>query len=267
MIKQRRILLLASLMCLLTAGSSFGDGVGGAGENLLPHVFTQNLGERLMLAQASAAAEEREGDAAPQEGGLDDPLEPMNRAFFEFNDRLYFWVLKPVARGYSVVLPEPARVGISNFFTNLTFPVRFVNCLLQAKIEGACNEFGGFLVNSIAGMGGFFDVAKEMGFKKYDEDLDQSLAKFGFGPGFYVNLPLLGPSTLRGTFSSVGDGFLDPIWYLDSSGARWAAESVNVVNRTSLSIGDYESLKKAALDPYVALRDAYYQNRLKKIKE
>jgi phospholipid-binding lipoprotein MlaA len=250
-------------MWLLTAGSSSGDG----GADLVPYAFTQEFGEKVILAQASAAAEEREDDAAPQEEMLPDPLEPINRAFFVFNDRLYFWVLKPVATGYNFVLPERVRVGISNVFKNLTFPVRFVNCLFQGKLEGASEELGSFLLNSIAGMGGFFDIAREAGVRKYDEDLDQSLATFGFGPGFYINWPLFGPSTLRGTFGSVGDGLLDPLWYLDSSGARWAARSVNVVNQTSLNIGDYESLKKAALDPYVALRDAYYQYKLKKIKE
>jgi phospholipid-binding lipoprotein MlaA len=224
-------------------------------------------GESILSAEAATEPEEDDDDFYLFEEGLADPLEPINRAFFVFNDRFYFWFLKPVATGYKTVVPEKARVGVSNFFTNLTFPVRFVNCLFQGKVEGAAEELGSFLLNSIGGMGGFFDIAGAAGVRKYDEDLDQSLAVFGFGPGFFIHWPFFGPSTLRGTFGSVGDGFLDPVNYLDSSGARFAFKSSDVVNRTSLRIGDYEALKRAALDPYVAMRDAFYQNRLKKIEE
>jgi phospholipid-binding lipoprotein MlaA len=232
----------------------------------MPYVFSQDFGGRAMFAQATAVEEEKGDQTLPQEEVLPDPLEPVNRAFFVFNDRLYFWVLKPVAKGYSFVVPETARVGISNFFRNLFFPIRFVNCLLQGKLEGASEELGSFLLNSIGGMAGFVDIAGAAGARKHDEDLGQSLAVFGFGPGFYINWPFLGPSTLRGTFGYAGDTFLSPLWYLDW-GPWTAVTSVDMVNRTSLNIGDYESLKKAALDPYEALKDAYYQNRLKMIGE
>lgn len=261
--KPSRILVLASVMWLLMLGSSLGDG----GAELGPYALNRDSGEKVIVAQGSATEEEGEDEDAYQTEALSDPLEPVNRAFFVFNDRLYFWVLKPVARGYNFVLPEKVRVGIRNVFKNLTFPVRFVNCLFQGKVEGASMELGCFFLNSIGGMGGIFDIAGEAGIRRYDEDLDQSLATYGMGPGFYINWPLLGPSTVRGTFGAVGDGLLDPVQYLDSSGARFAVKSVDLVNRTSLNLGDYESLKKAALDPYVALRDAYWQNRLKKIQE
>ncbi len=91
--------------------------------------------------------------------GISDPLEPINRMFFHFNDKLYFWLLKPVSSGYKVVVPKPARVSVKNFFSNLAFPIRFVNCLLQAKFKGAGYEWGRFLTNSIFGLAGFFDVA------------------------------------------------------------------------------------------------------------
>ena len=218
------------------------------------------------LKEASADEEEAEpiessGETVP------DPLEPLNRAFFEFNDKLYFWVLKPVATGYKTVVPEEARVCVRNFFNNLAFPVRFVNNLLQGKFFGALEETCGFLVNSTLGLGGFADIATAVDIKRHDEDLGQTLAVHGAGPAFYINWPFLGPSTLRDTIGTAGDMFLDPLTYL---GNYWYApgfRGLNVVNETSLKIGDYESLKKAALDPYVALRDAYYQNRLSKIKE
>ena len=218
------------------------------------------------LKEASAADEETEAVESSGET-VPDPLEPLNRAFFEFNDTLYFRVLKPVATGYKTVVPEEARVCIRNFFHNLSFPVRFVNNLLQGKFFGAFEETCGFLVNSTVGLGGFADIATAVELKRHDEDLGQTLAVYGSGPAFYINWPFFGPSTLRDTIGMAGDIFIDPLTYL---GDYWYApysRGLNVVNETSLRIGDYESLKKAALDPYVALRDAYYQNRLSKIRE
>jgi len=230
--------------------------------------------QRVELASVQVAslkeASTEDEDAEPVESSpetVPDPLEPINRAFFEFNDRLYFWVLKPVATGYKTVVPEEVRVCIRNFFTNLAFPVRFANNLFQGKFFGAIEETCGFLVNSTVGLGGLADIATAVDIKRHDEDLGQTLAVYGAGPAFYINWPFFGPSTLRDTIGVAGDLFLDPLTYL---GEYWYApgtRGLNIVNETSLRIGDYESLKKAALDPYVALRDAYYQNRLSKIKE
>jgi phospholipid-binding lipoprotein MlaA len=261
------VIPVGSLLFLLIAAAPC---LGQSDHDPIVHGVTLERPQHLLLAQAapvgqSSDSEETE-EVAPA-GGIPDPLEPVNRAFFQFNDKLYFWVLKPVATGYKAVVPETARVGVRNFFTNLTFPVRFVNCLLQGKIEGASMEFSAFIVNTFMGLGGLFDPAKDMGFKKYDEDLDQSLAVYGLGFGLYIDWPFLGPSSLRGTFGLVGDAFLQPVNYVDGIAVVLGIRSYDVVNRTSLSIGEYESLKKAALDPYVALRDAYYQNRLKKIAE
>jgi phospholipid-binding lipoprotein MlaA len=265
--KLRGVIPVGSLLFLLIAAPCLGQ----SDHDPIVHGLTWEPRQHMLLAQTeqvgpSSVSEKEQEEVAPLEG-IPDPLEPVNRAFFQFNDKLYFWVLKPVATGYKAVVPEPARVGVSNFFRNLTFPVRFVNCLLQGKIEGASMEFSAFIVNTFMGLGGLFDPAKDMGFRKYNEDLDQSLAVYGLGFGFYIDWPFLGPSSLRGTFGLVGDAFLDPVNYLDSTGAVLGTKSFDVVNRTSLSIGEYESLKKAALDPYVALRNAYYQNRLKKIAE
>lgn len=198
---------------------------------------------------------------------IPDPLEPLNRVFFDFNDAFYFAVLKPAATGYKTVVPEEARICIRNFFNNLSFPVRVVNNLLQGRFFGAFEETCGFLVNSTVGLGGLADIAGAVGLGKHDEDFGQTLAVNGAGPGFYIHWPFLGPSSLRDTIGLVGDLFVDPLTYL---GDYWSAprtRALTVVNETSFRIGDYESLKRAALDPYVALRDAYYQNRLSKIKE
>jgi phospholipid-binding lipoprotein MlaA len=197
-----------------------------------------------------------------------DPMEPINRAVFHFNDKLYFWFLKPVATGYKWVVPEILRIAVRNFFTNVAMPVRVVNCILQGKFESSFNEVGRFLINSTAGMGGLVDVAKEIPElpSMQEEDFDQTLGVWGLGQGFFINVPVFGPSSVRGAFGQAADYFLDPASYLDSR-ERIAVGAGDAVNRTSLTIGDYESLKEAALDPYIALRDAYVQNRKKKIAE
>ncbi|NLA74487.1 MAG: VacJ family lipoprotein [Deltaproteobacteria bacterium] len=198
-----------------------------------------------------------------------DPLEPVNRAFYHFNDKLYFWVLKPAAKGYGAVIPEPARRGVKNFFNNISFPVRFVNCVLQGKFEGAGYEFGRFMINSTIGVAGFMDRAtSQFKIPEYDEDLGQTLGSYGIGHGFFLNLPFFGPSSLTDAIGSAGDMFLEPINYLDlKTKYDLSIAAFETVNKTSLRIGEYEALKKAALDPYIAYRDAYYQYRQSQIKK
>lgn len=202
---------------------------------------------------------------------ISDPLEPLNRIFFHFNDKLYFWLLKPLATGYKAVVPQPVRVGVRQFFYNLAFPIRFFNCLLQAKFEGAGIELLRFIVNTTVGAAGFVDVVKDSPtlreYKKYEEDLGQTLGSYGLGHGFYINWPILGPSSVRDTFGLLGDVFLDPVNYMvPRTKYNLSVRSYNGINKTSLAIGEYEDLKKAALDPYVSLRDAYYQYRKNQIK-
>lgn len=199
---------------------------------------------------------------------INDPLEKMNRAFFHFNDKLYFWLLKPVARGYRFIFRQSVRIGVRNFFDNLGFPIRFVNCLLQGKFEGAGREATRFMVNTTVGLVGLIDVAQEkMGIDEQDEDFGQTLGFYGLGPGFYIDWPILGPSSLTDTVGIVGDIPLDPVSYTGETFVALPVRGLDVVNRTSLTIGEYEDLKRAALDPYVAVRDAYYQFRLNKIRQ
>jgi phospholipid-binding lipoprotein MlaA len=198
-----------------------------------------------------------------------DPLEPVNRAFFQFNDRFYFWILKPVATGYKTVVPQVMRVGVRNFFSNVSTPIRLVNCLLQAKFKRAGNEAVRFLLNTGLGLAGFLDPAKkELHIEKQEADFGQTLGVWGIGPAFYINWPILGPSSLRDSVGYVGDLFLDPENYLITSApVNLAIKSYDQVNETSLTLGEYEDLKEAALDPYIALKDAFYQYRQNKIKE
>jgi len=197
-----------------------------------------------------------------------DPLEPFNKAMHQFNDKLYFWALKPVAQGYKKVVPEPARIGVRNFFSNLGFPNRFFSCLLQTDFSGAATEAGRFTINTIWGIGGLLDPSsnKELDLQKQDTDLGQTLGVYGVGQGFYIVWPILGPSSPRDSIDIASDYFLYPVSYISPWYAGLGVWGYEKVNATSLRIGDYESLKDAAIDPYVAFRDAYIQYRLKKVK-
>ncbi len=210
---------------------------------------------------ANAASKEERVEIA-------DPLEPFNRAMFHFNDKFYFWLLKPVAQGYKEVVPEPARISVKNFFSNLGFPIRFLSCLLQADFSGAATEAGRFSINTIWGIGGLMDPAssRELDLKKQDTDIGLTLASYGVGHGFYLVWPFLGPSSPRDTIDLAGRFLLNPLSYITPWYYPLGIKALDVVNVTSLSIGDYESLKEAAIDPYVALRDAYIQYRQKQIK-
>ena len=210
-----------------------------------------------------------EDEAAGEKAQIADPIEPLNRAMYNFNDKLYFWALKPVAQGYNMVVPEVARISVKNFFFNLRFPARFVSCLLQADFSGAAAEFGRFTINTIWGIGGLLDPSsnKELDLQKQDTDLGQTLGVYGVGQGFYIVWPILGPSSPRDSVDVVGNYFLYPVSYINPFYAAVGVWAYEEVNSTSLRIGDYESLKDAAIDPYIALRDAYVQYRLKKVEQ
>ncbi len=197
-----------------------------------------------------------------------DPLEPVNRATHQLNDKIYFWAVKPVAQGYKEVVPEPARISVKNFFSNLGFPARFFSCLLQADLSGAATEAGRFTINTVWGIGGLLDPAsgKELNLQEQNTDLGQTLGFWGIGQGFYIVWPVFGPSTPRDTVSIAGNYFLDPVAYLNPWSARMGGNVLDKVNAASLRIGDYEALKDAAVDPYVAFRDAYVQYRYKRVK-
>jgi phospholipid-binding lipoprotein MlaA len=209
--------------------------------------------------------EEEKEEAAIQ---IADPIRPWNYAMYHFNDRLYFWVLKPASKGYSAVIPEDIRIAVSNFFDNVTTPVRFVSSILQLKIGKAGNELLRFVYNSTAGVCGLADAAKaDFGIKRQEEDLGQALGSYGIGHGFYIVWPFFGPSSLRDTVGLIGDTFLDPVSYVDPLEASVGITAYDKVNTVSLHIGDYEDLKKSAIDPYVSIRDAYLQYRKKKVEE
>jgi phospholipid-binding lipoprotein MlaA len=228
-----------------------------------------------MLAQSTNEGADPKGNQAEEEEAGDeeaakiaDPLEPFNRAMHHINDKLYFWALKPVSQGYNKVVPERARVSVKNFFSNLGFPVRFLSCLLQADFSGAATELGRFAVNTIWGVGGLLDPSsgQQLNLLKRDADFGQTLGFYGLGQGFYIVWPVLGPSSARDSVGIVGDFFLYPVSYIRPWYDWLAVRTYQEVNDTSLRIGDYESLNEMAIDPYVALRDAYSQYRQGKVE-
>jgi len=195
-----------------------------------------------------------------------DPLAPFNRAMFHFNDRIYFWVLKPVSQGYKTVVPSLLRKGVKNFFYNLATPLRFTSCLLQGKGDAASGELIRFMTNSTLGFLGIFDLTRTYPeLNPEEEDLGQVLGIWGFGNGFYLVLPFLGPSTLRDTLGWAFERPLNPTTYVEPFVVSIAVNGFEVINETSFRIGDYESLKNAAIEPYEAFRDAYIQYRNKEL--
>ncbi|MFC1895950.1 VacJ family lipoprotein [Thermodesulfobacteriota bacterium] len=208
---------------------------------------------------------DEEGEEAVE---VADPLAPWNRAMFHFNDKLYFWVLKPVARGYRAVIPEPVRRGVGNFFHNLTTPARFVSCLLQGKANAAGKECARFMINTTVGVLGFGNPAKNSPqLAVQEEDVGQALGVWGIGNGFYIVWPFLGPSTLRDTVGLAGDWVLNPVSWVEPFQDSAGIKAFETINDTSFRIGDYESFKESTLDPYEALKNAYVQNRKKKVEE
>jgi phospholipid-binding lipoprotein MlaA len=201
---------------------------------------------------------------------ISDPLIGLNTGFYHFNDKMYFWVLKPVSRGYGFIIPEELRMAIRNMFYNIRFPVRFINCLLQGKGRKASYEFGQFFINTTAGFLGMANVAANYPkLQPSAEDLGQTFAVWGMGNGAFLMLPFFGPSSMRDGVGKVGDTFLDPIWWYfrDDIWVSLGIRAGETVNAVSLRIGEYEALKEAAIDPYVMLRNAYVQNRNKLIAE
>lgn len=194
-----------------------------------------------------------------------DPLYYMNLGFYHFNDTFYTYLLDPAARGYAKVIPKPARTGIRNFFYNLAFPIRFVNCILQLKFAEAAKETGIFTFNTAFGLGFFKGAQKEFGIENSNEDFGQTLGSYSIGEGFYLVLPFFGPSNLRDTVGIVGDTFLTPFTYIEPDWLGPAVAAQNIVNSTSLSLGEYEKIKDASIDPYTAIKDGYIKARRLKI--
>lgn len=188
-----------------------------------------------------------------------DPWEGFNRKVFVFNDTLDTYALKPVAKGYRAVTPDPVEDGISRMFSNLGEIVNVLNDVLQGKFSQAGNDTGRFLVNTTVGLVGFFDVAKDFGMPKSDgEDFGQTLGVWGVNDGPYVVLPLLGPSTLRDAPARFVDHLVNPVNEIDDIPTRNTIYGVDVVS-TRADLLKAEELIKG--DKYSFIRDVYLQRR------
>ena len=206
-----------------------------------------------------------------------DPLSGYNRFMTSFNDKVFTYALEPISEGYAYVTPEPIRESLSNFVHNIQFPIRFVNNLLQGKFQNTSDELERFIVNSTVGLGGLFDpAATYMHIPAHNEDFGQTLGHYGVGAGFHVVLPFLGPSNVRDVLGLTADAYTSPLQYQkglkkykipDNYGPSISIYAANIVNKNSLHLGAYESLKKDAIDLYPFLRDIYEQKRISDIKE
>jgi phospholipid-binding lipoprotein MlaA len=230
-------------------------------------------------AQSSAGTGDLE--STPLQRG-NDPLRSFNQTVFAFNDRLTTYLLRPFAHGYVRVVPVRVRSGVSNFFDNLGFPVRFVNCILQGKLSRSAQEVGKFVVNSTAGVGGLIHVSDHVSSLANvpSEDFGQTLGVWGIPPGPYIVIPVLGPSDCRDIVGMAGDYVLYPLdWYpigitfgifhhsAIANALTIALSATRTVNDLPKKIDLYDQVKSAAVDPYVAVRDGYLSFRQAQIRK
>ena len=201
----------------------------------------------------------------PPHEDASDPLEPINRVVDKFNDNVDRAIIKPAARGYEKVLPAPARNSVTNFFGNLGEPLIIVNQILQGKGKDGISDTGRFLVNSTIGLFGLFDPATQMGLVKHDEDFGQTFGRWGIGEGWYVVLPILGPSTIRDTVGKVGDYQFDPVAQHEEVRERNALNGLHLVDRRANLLRATAVRDTAALDQYLFTRESYRQLRWNRI--
>lgn len=208
---------------------------------------------------------------------LIDPLSEYNELMTSFNDSMITYALNPVSEAYSYVIPEPIRIGISNAFHNIQFPIRFANNLLQGKFKNVLDESDRFIINSTVGLLGLMDPAKEyMNIPKHNEDFGQTLGFYGVGSGFHIVLPFFGPSNVRDLAGLTIDAYVSPLVNIrglenykipDNFAQSTAIVAWYFVNKNSLEPGQYESIKKDAIELYPFLRDIYEQKRIAEIEE
>lgn len=193
-------------------------------------------------------------------GDDSDPLESYNRAMFAFNEAVDKAVFKPVATAYQKALPKPVTTSVGNFFSNLNDVVVLINNLLQFKLHLAAMDSSRIVFNTTFGVAGLFDVASRMELPKHNEDFGQTLGYWGFGEGYYIVLPLLGPSTVRDTFGLIADSFIDPVdWATDSDALRWGLRGLNIIDDRARLLPIEHVFADAQIDPYLFRRSAYLQ--------
>ena len=210
---------------------------------------------------------EAEGQAVSEI--VPDHIEGYNRAMGQFNAALYDGLLSPVAEGYATVFPHDFRVGVSNFFDNLSMPVHFFSALLQGDDLKAGHVLERFVLNTTLGMLGMADTAADnFDLPKVEDKMEDALIANGTERGDYIVLPLFGPSTTRGLVAKVLDGFLNPVWlFAPDVWTSVAASGEDNLNTLSFNPSIRKDITEGAIDPYIAIQDAYIQYLLAKEKE
>ena len=196
-----------------------------------------------------------------------DPWESFNRSMYEFNDTFDRAIARPVAQAYKDYMPGFVRNGVTNVFSNLDDVIVVINDILQFKFEQAAMDFARLIVNSIVGIFGLFDVATHFGLPKHNEDFGQTLAAWGVGDGPYLVLPFLGPKNVRDTVGMVADWQIDPVLQVSDDEARWGLTLLRAIDTRTDLLEATNTMEKSGLDPYVFMRDAYFQFRLNRIHD
>ena len=198
-----------------------------------------------------------------------DPLEPFNRAMFDFNLKADKYVIRPLAEGYVAVIPERGRKSIRNALDNLHSPIIFANDLLQLEITRALTTLARMVFNSTIGIGGLFDVVGDSGLPYHDEDFGQTLAVWGVGEGPYLVLPLLGPSNPRDAIGLGVDGYGDPFDRYMTNTHRWyeplARGALDGVDKRAAVLDALDQIQRTSLDFYATIRSLYRQRRIDEI--
>lgn len=199
--------------------------------------------------------------AAPKDQrAASDPWEPLNRRIHNFNDGVDKVTLKPLAKGYQAVLPDFVERGVGNFSANLRGPSYIINNLLQGKVRRSLSETGRFLINSIVGIGGLFNVGQAVGMEPYQEDFGQTFAVWGVPDGPFVVVPLIGPRTLRDALAGPLNVLADPLLYVDDDKVRIPIAVVRAIDARA-RLFPAEALIADSFDRYISIREAYLQNR------
>lgn len=210
---------------------------------------------------------ESDGETIDVQAPVRDPWEGFNRKIHSFNNAADKYVLRPLAVGYSKIMPDPVQDGVSRFFANLRLPATVVNQALQGRPGQAAQSLGRFVVNSTVGIGGAFDPATHLGIPQDDdEDLGQTLATWGWRDSRYLVLPLFGPRTVRDALAIVGDRALSPIGQIQDSGVAYGLQLVQTVDGR-VRLLPVDEVRRNALDDYLFVRDAWAQRRNHQIRQ
>jgi phospholipid-binding lipoprotein MlaA len=201
-------------------------------------------------------------------GSVYDPIEPFNRAVFKFNQVLDTFLLRPVAKGYVTVVPEFGRDRVHNVLTNLNEPVDMLNGFFQGKPERGFTSLWRFIINSTLGVAGLFDFAgHNFGLARIDEDFGQTMGHYGAGSGFYLVLPVIGPSSARDTVGLVADILSNPLNYIDDDRYIYGRIGLTIVDSRSQNLDLLDEIYRTSVDPYATIRSGYLQRRAALVRD